>query len=829
MHSVLKLLIFFFLFAQAFTSYPGYKLENVVTSDSGFTGDLALISAGPYGNDYQKLALYVNYQTNSRLRVKIYPANEKYYEVPFVVQVSNSTVKPTDMDYEVTYETNPFSLTIKRKSDQTILFDTNTNGSDLNGLIFEKNYLELSTNLEKDPILFGLGERKSDFVLELNQTYTLFANSQNKKKNQNRYSSYPVYYQFSKASKTFHSVFFVNSDPTDFVLMDNSLTFKSIGGIIDLFVFTGPSFDEAANQLSDVIGKPSRISYWNLGWHQSRYGWKTLDIVKQVVNNFTKLQLPLETIYSDIDCMDNDINWTFDPVRYPQADFRAFVDELHNDHRYWIPITDIQTPLIHDYLPYTLGNEKDIFIKNPVGNPYWGILRHGPCMYPDFTHPNSTDYWTQILENYYNKIPFDGLWIDMNEPDNYESIWPKDKYDFPYTPGNQNLDRHTVPLECMQYYSQEIDLHNMYGYSQSRATRFAMETILPQKRSFILTRSSFIGLGNIAQTWTGDNDSTFESMKESISTVLHSNTALIPMIGADICGYSGDVTEELCIRWYQLGTFYPFSRNHNHLFQREQLPYSFGDNVTTIIKNYIDNRYYILPYLYSLFEKSSREGNVIWRVMLYDYPEDSYTWYLGDQIMVGDSLMILPVLESGQTGVEGYFPNDNWYDWWSGKQIMEKLTNQTHGLHIEMLAPIESMPVIIKGGSIIPTQIPALTSAESRLNNFELIIALDPQSEASGWLYLDDGESVDIENKYTEIKFTLSNNKLESEIIKNDFNIPDSASLHYLKILGIKKVSLVIVNGKSVDFEYDNKLYILEINDLDIDLNNSFTVEFTEN
>ncbi|KAJ3444263.1 acid alpha glucosidase relate [Anaeramoeba flamelloides] len=815
-----------FIFSVNSTYYPGYTLSNVKQTSAGFTGDLAMISAGPYGDDIATLKLLVNYQTNNRLRVKIYDPNNQRWEVPGVSIVENSNVMPSDMDYDVTYTTNPFGLKIVRKSDQEVLFDTTPIENKLNGLIFEDQYIEISTQLEQDPLIFGIGERTSNFTLKHNQDYTLYARGDYHGFMTNWYGSHPVYYQLGKTTGKFHSVFLLNSNAMDVSLTDNSLTYKTIGGILDFFIFTGGSLDETTQQYTEVIGKPIRVPYWTLGWHQCRWGWKSIDFVEGVVDSYKKYSLPLDTVWADIDYMDQYKDFTLDPVNYATDKVQTFVSKLHTNDMHYIMIVDPAIKVEKGYEAYDLGNEMNVWTLNPSNIPFWGIVWPGTTYFPDFTHPNTTSYWTTNLKKFHDLVDYDSLWIDMNEPANFVEVCSDNQTNYPYTPGKICLDQHTVSLDSKHYISTAYNLHNLYGYTETVATRAALNDILPGKRTLVLSRSTFAGHGRHGQHWLGDNYSTWESMKESIAGILNMGLFGVSMVGADICGFQKDTTEELCTRWMQLGSFYPFSRNHNAFNSKSQLPYIFSEQMTNISRSFLMNRYSLLPYFYTLYESSSRTGSPMWRAMMYDYPKDSFTWNLDKQFMVGDSLMVLPMLEPSKLGVEGYFPNDNWYDWWSGKQIMEKLNNQDHGLHIEMLAPIDTIPVNIKGGSIIPTQIPALTSAESRQNPFELTVALDPLNKASGWLYADDGESIEVTNKFSEITFAVANNVLKSTIVASNYDPLSQTHLSKITVLGVKSINSVTVNGKEATFEFDAKFNILRIENISLDLNQEFTVQW---
>lgn len=182
------------------------------------------------------------------------------------------------------------------------------------------------------------------------------------------------------------------------------------------------------------------------------------------------------------------------------------------------------------------------------------------------------------MDRYYQDVKFDGIWIDMNEPASFvagstdgclNNTWNHP----PYLPkfGRNELFGGTICMDANHELGLHYDTHSMYGWWEARATREALETIL-ERRPLVLSRSTFVGSGQYAAHWLGDNWSRWTNLKYSIIGILEMNMFGIPMVGADICGFTGVATEEMCSRWQQLGAFYPFSRNHNSNISPDQDP-----------------------------------------------------------------------------------------------------------------------------------------------------------------------------------------------------------------------------------------------------------------
>lgn len=188
----------------------------------------------------------------------------------------------------------------------------------------------------------------------------------------------------------------------------------------------------------------------------------------------------------------------------------------------------------------------------------------------------------------------------------------------------------------------------------------------------------------------------------------------IPFVGADICGFNGNTTVELCARWSQLGAFYPFSRNHNSDDTTEQDPVILGPTVVTAAKNALEIRYSLLPYLYYLFYDSHVNGKTVARPLFYEFPEDVTTHLLEIEFMWGSCILFVPVLDEGKTSVEGYFPAGTWYDWNTNETLIAK-----SGLKKTLNAPLDVIPLFIRGGCILPTQAPRATTTERYFQLFK--------------------------------------------------------------------------------------------------------------
>ncbi|KAL2871834.1 putative alpha-glucosidase [Aspergillus lucknowensis] len=783
-------------------SCPGYKASNVHESGNSLTAHLTLAGepCNTYGTDLKDLRLLVEYQTDARLHVKIYDANEQVYQVPESVlpRVGSGNGHRGRSALKFDYVEEPFSFTVSRGEE--VLFDTSAAN-----LIFQSQYLGLRTWLPDDANLYGLGEHTDSLRLELdNYTRTLWnRDAYSVPPHSNLYGSHPVYYDHRGSDGT-HGVFLLNSNGMD-IKIDKTpdgkqyLEYNTLGGVFDFYFFTGSTPKEASIQYAEIVGLPAMQSYWTFGFHQCRYGYRDVFQVAEVVYNYSKAGIPLETMWTDIDYMELRRVFTLDPERFPLERMRELVDYLHDHDQHYIVMVDPAVSTI-DNPGYNRGIEQDIFLKTQNGSLYKGAVWPGVTVYPDWFHPGIEEYWNGEFNEFFDAetgVDIDGLWIDMNEAANFCPFPCTDpeKYalendlppapppvrpnnprplpgfpdDFQPAPSKRSVKRahgdklglpgrnllsppysiqnaagpismNTIQTNVVHAEGYvEYDTHNLYGTMMSSASRVAMQQRRPGVRPLIITRSTYAGAGAHVGHWLGDNLSTWEQYRISIAQIqAFASMFQIPMVGADVCGFGGNTTEELCARWASLGAFYTFYRNHNEITANSQEYYLWPTVTESAIKA-LDIRYRLLDYIYTAFHKQSQTGEPFLQPFFYLYPEDENTFSNHLQFFYGDALLISPVTEEGSTSVEAYFPNDIFYDWYTGAAL--------HGQGETVTLTdidITHIPIHIRGGSIIPVRSSgAKTTTELRNKSFQLIIAPGQDGTASGSLYLDDGDSVE--------------------------------------------------------------------------------------
>ncbi|KAI0399857.1 glycoside hydrolase family 31 protein [Xylaria palmicola] len=862
---------------------PGYKATHVVEDSHGLRADLVL-SGQPcnvYGTDVEALRFIVEYQAADRLHIEILPkylgqTNQSWFILPDVL-VPKPTAEPEaapHRDLEFSWRDEPtFSFNVTRNSTGDVLFTTEGTK-----LVYEDQFIEFVSALPENYNLYGLGETIHSFRLGNNLTRTLYNADVGDIIDANLYGFHPIYldtryfevdghgnityaaYPTNKSAqyKSFtHGVFQRNAHTQEILLREEGITWRALGGTVDLYFFDGPTQDEVTKSYqTSSIGLPAMQQYWTFGYHQCRWGYQNWSVVQDVVDNFARNEIPLETIWNDIDYMKAYRDFENDPIRYPYDKGIQFLDVLHKRNQHYIPIVDagIYVPIpgnqSDEYLPFERGLEQNAFVSNPDGSLYIGQVWPGYCVWADwmgalFEETGAYQWWITELTEYHKKIPFDGIWIDMSEVSSFcegscgsserdydrtglnplslshkviSRIGDTRNIDFPpYAVNNYHLELagHTLsPNATHGDGTVQYDFHNIWGHQYLNATYHALLNISPTKRPFIIGRSTFAGSGRVAGHWGGDNYSNWPYLYFAIPQALSFSLYGIPMFGVDTCGFAGDVIEELCNRWMQLSAFFPFYRNHNEINAVSQEPYLWP-SVTEASKKAMKIRYTLLPYIYTTFYLSHSTGSTTMRALVWEFPDEPWLADADRQFMLGGAILVTPVLEQGATTVNGVFPGVGhgtiWYDWYDQTRV----GGVEAGQNVTIEAPLGHIPLYVRGGSVVPMHEAGLTTAEVRASPWSLLVALDGKGEASGGLYIDDGESVEPDST-AWIDFSASKSSLKAT---RSGEYEDTNPLSYVTILGVEAGVSEVTFGKTkldaASWHLDPVSRVLKVNALE--------------
>ncbi|WP_174614318.1 glycoside hydrolase family 31 protein [Virgibacillus ihumii] len=475
-----------------------------------------------------------------------------------------------------------------------------------------------------------------------------------------------------------HGVFFDNTFRTKFNMKekDGYFSFSAEGGQLDYYVMAGPGPKDVLMQYTHLTGRMPLPPKWALGYQQSRYSYESEKEVRELAKNFIERGIPVDVIHLDIHYMNGYRVFSFDKEKFPYPE--KLISDLREMGIRIVPIVDPGVKKDVEYSIYQEGITNDLFCKYLEGDVYFGDVWPGRSAFPDFTDSNVRKWWGN-KHKVYSKIGIEGIWNDMNEPAVFNETKTMDTSVMHRNDGRPATHR---------------ELHNIYGLKMAEATYDGMKEQLNGKRPFLLTRAGFAGIQRYGSVWTGDNRSFWEHLQMTLPMVMNLGISGVPFAGPDVGGFAHDTNAELLVRWMQVGAFTPYFRNHAAIGTVYQEPWQFGSENEFIMKKYIQMRYKWMPQLYTLFHDASVKGLPVMRPLFMEYPEDVKTYNLNDQFMVGDNVIIAPILAPSVTDRSVYLPRGYWTDFETGEVYTG---GKVHLIHVEL----DQLPIFVKNGTAI--------------------------------------------------------------------------------------------------------------------------------
>jgi len=521
--------------------------------------------------------------------------------------------------------------------------------------------------------------------------------------------------------------------------------FGAPDGPVDYYLMYGPDPKHVVETYAWLTGPTPLPPLWSLGFQQSRYSYYPESRVIEIADRLRADHIPADAIYLDIDYQDHNRPFTVDTAKFPH--FRQMIHELAQKNFHVVAITDLHIAKLANagYAPYDSGIAGDHFVKNPDGTIYTGIVWPGPSVFPDFTRQITRQWWGTLYKDFVND-GVAGFWNDMNEPA---------VFNVPSKTMPDNIQHRIAEPGFRERTAGHLEIHNVFGMENSRATYDGLLALRPNERPFVLTRASYAGGQRYSATWTGDNSSTWNHLRMTVPQLINLGLSGFALNGADVGGFAGSPSADLLTRWLQLAAFQPIDRDHAAKGTRDHEPWVDGTEHEAIRRHYIEERYRLMPYLYTTAEETSRTGLPIMRPLFLEFPDATTDGHpidldAGDEFLLGPSLLIAPSPSPEEVGqYEVNLPPGAWFDYWTGDRLDRRVQTAARDLEQRdakqpnkplLITPkLEDLPVYVREGTILP--IAPLTQSTEETPVGPLTLRVYAGGNCRGDLYQDDGKS----------------------------------------------------------------------------------------
>lgn len=603
------------------------------------------------------------------------------------------------------------------------------------------------------------------------------------------YSTIPFY--IAVHHNVSYGLFFDNTYQSDFNFGASNNRFSSFGargGEMNYYLIYHKKVADIITSYTWLTGRMKLPPFWSLGYQQNRYSYYPETEVMRIAQTLREKKIPADGITLDIHYMDKYKVFTWDKQRF--ADPRSMTNKLNAMGFKLTVIVDPGVKVEPGYGVFDRGLKENIFIKYPDSTNYTGEVWPGWCNFPDFTGVKARNWWGTELIKYAND-GISGIWNDMNEIATWGQKMPDNIL--------YNYEGH--PASNMQ-------AHNVYGFNMARASFDGFRNALG-KRPFVLTRSGYAGLQRYSAIWTGDNRAEDDHMLLGVRMLASLGLSGVPFTGMDVGGFTGNASISLFARWMQVGAFSPYFRNHTAVNTKSAEPWTFGEGVLEISRNYVNLRYRLLPFIYSGFYEATQTGQPLVRSLAINYTHDDkiYNNRFQNQYEFGNGFMVAPFPGATNLG-SVYFPGAKWYDLYNDELINGK---QETIIHVNM----QKLPVYVKESSIIPMQSLIQTTAETPTDTLSIHIYKGALNNRFVY-YEDDGESYQYENG-SFYKRTMTYNPIKQEIIfdKKEGNIASKFKHLKLELHGFDSASVIRINGKQVKVTADFVSFLTPVSKFD--------------
>jgi alpha-glucosidase len=569
------------------------------------------------------------------------------------------------------------------------------------------------------------------------------------------YKHFPFYITYIPSLKIAYGLFYDNLSTTVFDMGKEIDAFwgfyryyQAEAGDVDYTLIFGPTIEAVIEKFTGMTGRPCLPPRWSLGYLGSTMKYTEAPDAQEQLKRFVDLckehDIPCDMFHLSsgygTDAQGTRYVFTWNRSRVP--DPHAMTKHFHDAG---IQLAaNIKPHLLESHPAYAElaasgGFVKDSESDDPAPARFWagGAFQNGKGAYVDFTSQAGYDWWKSSLKRQLLDYGVDSAWNDNNE---FE-IWDDD-------------------ARCAGY-GKEIPMAQarpLQGLQMARCSYEAIGEHKPDQRPFVLTRSGCVGLQRYAQTWSGDNETSWNTLRFNIPMGLGLSLSGMPNTGHDVGGFHGPAPDpELWVRWVQNGVFHPRFCIHSwNTDGTVNEPWMYPE-VLPIVRKWIKFRYDIQPFLYSLLFEAHQTGHPIIRPLVYEFPDDPRCYTESFDFLLGSHLLVASVVEPGARTRRVYLPAGAWWcDWYTS-------TWYEGGQEIEVAAPLDQIPLFVRDGGMIPM-------GTDNVRN----VRICTRTTAEFTLVEDDGVSLDYQNGgYTTIRLSVdTNGECKAERIHAGYQLP---------------------------------------------------------
>jgi len=666
-----------------------YKGDLFPSKITDFTQEVDRIYFNTDNNVILQMTVLRDSLIRFRYTTKGYFSNDFSYAIDKSQSHGYNQLEVTELKDHYLVTTSKVQVKVYKVDLRIFIYDLDGNAilEDELGFHWEESYeyggniVKMSKDSKDGECFYGLGDKATHMNLKGKRVENWATDQYAFHKDQEPlYKVIPFYIGLHHQKA--YGLFFDNTFRTFFDFCHerrNVTSFWAEGGEMNYYFIYGPKMSDVVTTYTHLTGKPELPPLWTLGYHQCKWSYYPESKVRDIAAKFRELQIPCDALYLDIDYMEGFRCFTWSKDYFPEP--KQMVSDLTKLGFKTVVIIDPGIKIDKDYSVYQEALAKEYFCRRADGPYMKGKVWPGECNFPDYTNPEVREWWAGLFKELISEIGVKGVWNDMNEPAVME------------VPGK------TFPMDVRHDYDgnpcSHRKAHNIYGTQMARATYEGVKRFSYPKRPFIITRSAYSGAQRYTSTWTGDNVASWEHLWLANIQMQRLSISGLGFAGSDIGGFAEQPSGELYARWIQLGVFHPFCRTHSSGDHGDQEPWSFGDEVVNITRKFVELRYQLLPYLYTMFWQYVNDGVPLLKPLVYFDQEDIHTHYRTDEFIFGNQILVCPILEPNAIGRRMYLPAGNWYNYWTNEFTAGKR-------ELWVATTYDEIPVFVKEGAIIP-------------------------------------------------------------------------------------------------------------------------------